>query len=104
MLRSFHYAAATALLRATSERPDGVAALEPLVQAWETQVAQAFLDSYAERVRGSALYGDWPAARGLLGLFVLEKALYELGYELNNRPDWVRIPLRGLLALLAPPR
>jgi maltose alpha-D-glucosyltransferase/alpha-amylase len=55
-------------------------------------------------VRGSALYGDWPAARGLLGLFVLEKALYELGYELNNRPDWVRIPLRGLLALLAPPR
>ena len=101
MLRSFNYAAHTALARATSDTPADFATLESLVHGWERQVVQTFIDAYAERVRGSDLYGDWPAARGLLDLFLLEKAFYELRYELNHRPDWAGIPLRGLGALLA---
>jgi maltose alpha-D-glucosyltransferase / alpha-amylase len=51
-------------------------------------------------VRGAGVYASLERARGLLELFVLEKALYELRYEIANRPDWAEIPLRGVLALL----
>jgi len=51
-------------------------------------------------VQGSRLYSSWQEARSLLNLFVLEKALYELRYELTSRPAWTRIPLRGILGYL----
>jgi maltose alpha-D-glucosyltransferase/alpha-amylase len=54
-------------------------------------------------VRAGGLYDSIEEARTLLGLFELEKALYELRYEINNRPDWVRIPLVGVLALASRP-
>ena len=63
--------------------------------------AQAFLDGYDETARRErARVAASRSAAGLLELFLLEKAIYELRYEIDNRPDWVRIPLRGLIAAL----
>ncbi len=69
---------------------------------WYYSVAAAFLRAYAATVGNAAFF---PATRHeqnlLLNFFLLEKAVYELGYELNNRPDWVETPLTGILDLLA---
>ncbi len=58
-----------------------------------------FSAAYEEGTRGAELYADFAETRDLLELAELEKALYELRYELGNRPDWVPIPLRGILTL-----
>jgi maltose alpha-D-glucosyltransferase/alpha-amylase len=65
---------------------------------WERETSAAFLAAYARAVRGASSYPVEPddVAR-LIELFVLEKALYEVRYELGSRPDWVRIPIAGLL-------
>jgi predicted trehalose synthase len=64
-------------------------------------MSTAFLEEYSQRIRGCPSYPADPAqATGLLRLFLLEKALYEVSYELANRPEWVGIPLAGVLALL----
>lgn len=103
MLRSFNYAVYIALFHVTQERPEDVAVLKPYATEWERQAREAFLGAYAEAVQGSGLYEDGvEEVEWLQGLFVLEKALYELRYELNNRPDWVRISVRGVLDLLPP--
>jgi maltose alpha-D-glucosyltransferase/alpha-amylase len=83
----------------SSERPEGSPAIESLVREWEAEVTSAFLRSYEQHVRDSGLYAVWDEARVLLDLFMLEKAFYELRYELNNRPLWAPIPLRGILGL-----
>jgi len=101
MLRSFNYAAYTALHQATNEQSASVALLEPFARNWENQTREAFLAGYVEAVQGCPVYPqDSSAAQTLLELFVLEKAFYELGYELANRPDWVPVPLGGLYELL----
>ena len=104
MIRSFNYAAYAALVRATAERPDDFSALEPVAEHWETEVCRVFLDAYMRASGDSGLYASWDEAQQLLRLFLLEKALYELRYELSNRPDWVHIPLRGLLRLASEDR
>jgi len=68
----------------------------------EAEVGQVFLAAYGETVHSSGLFEPDASLRGLLDLFLLEKALYEVRYELDNRPDWVVIPLRGILSLLQP--
>ena len=98
MLRSFSYAHWSALRR-TAQSADELDKLAPLSQAWEAQVRPAFMSAYREGLGESS--DD--AGIALLHLFELEKALYELRYELGNRPDWVRVPLRGLAELLARP-
>jgi maltose alpha-D-glucosyltransferase/alpha-amylase len=98
MLRSFNYARWTALRRVMHAPEDG-ARLAPLAATWEPQVRSAFLEAYDEAARGSGLYASFEEIQGLLQLFELEKALYELRYEINNRPGWARIPLEGILAL-----
>jgi maltose alpha-D-glucosyltransferase/alpha-amylase len=104
MLRSFNYAAYTALFGVTRDRPEDIAMLELHARTWEAKARQGFLDAYAQGTDGSDLYADDPARIARLrDLFVLEKALYELRYELDNRPDWARIPLKGILALINPP-
>jgi maltose alpha-D-glucosyltransferase/alpha-amylase len=100
MLRSFNYAAYAALFRESNDKPESSAAIETAVRAWESEAANAFLRSYEKHVQGSRLYSSWQEARTLLNLFVLEKALYELRYELTSRPAWTRIPLRGILGYL----
>jgi maltose alpha-D-glucosyltransferase/alpha-amylase len=102
MLRSFNYAAHTALGQATAERPTDLAKFEPWVRDWEAEVGRVFLAAYAEAVHGSGLFAADASLRGLLDLFLLEKMLYELRCELDDRPDWVAIPLRGILSLLQP--
>jgi maltose alpha-D-glucosyltransferase/alpha-amylase len=100
MLRSFNYAAHTALARASAERPTDLAKFEPLVRNWEAEVGRVFLSGYDEVVPRSRLSEPDASLRGLLDLFLLEKALYEVRYELDSRPDWVGIPLFGILSLL----
>jgi maltose alpha-D-glucosyltransferase / alpha-amylase len=103
MLRSFHYAAYTTLLgqaRGGPLRPEDAAALEPWARVWTQWVSAAFLRSYLDTARGALLPASPDELRLLLDAHLLEKALYELAYELNNRPDWVAIPLAGLLELM----
>lgn len=101
MLRSFNYATAVALRHCTAERPDDRVLLAPLAQTWEQQVRRSFLAGYSEAAAGCPSYpADPEHARCLIELFTLEKALYELRYELDNRPEWVEVPLNGLLQLL----
>ena len=97
MLRSLNYASSTALRLALEGHADHDR-LAPFAEDWEARARRAFLGAYAEAVRGSGLYADFEGTRGLRALFELEKALYELRYELNNRPGWVGIPLHGILA------
>ena len=101
MVRSFHYAALGAIFLSPRERPDPDE-LFSRAGDWYRAVSRAFLDSYRRVMAESP--GLLPAGReeedALLALFLLEKAAYELNYELNNRPDWAIIPLRGLEDLL----
>jgi maltose alpha-D-glucosyltransferase/alpha-amylase len=71
--------------------------LARLARAWNTEVRAAFLEAYDAEAKRHALYAELVPGRGLLGLFELEKALYELHYELTNRPLWAGIPLQGIL-------
>ena len=98
MLRSFDYARSNALQRAAQAGLDR-GKFEPLARAWEEHVRGTFLRAYQETTRGGGLFASFEQVRGLLALFELEKALYELRYEINSRPAWVGIPLRGILSL-----
>jgi maltose alpha-D-glucosyltransferase/alpha-amylase len=100
MLRSFNYALHQAIAHATLERPDALASLQAPARAWEAVARSAFLDAYRETASRAGLFTSWDDMRGLLDLFLLEKAFHELAYEVDNRPDWVRVPLAGLLDLL----
>ena len=100
MLRSFNYALYQALAHAAAARPDAVASLETPTRAWEQATRNAFLEAYRDATTRAGMYPVWEDARRLLDLFIMEKACYELAYELDNRPDWVRVPLAGLLDLL----
>ena len=97
MLRSFGYVARAALGGAREAPGDG--AREAWAQAWESWVSGSFLRAYAEQAEGSSLLPAPPARETLLDAFTLEKALHEVAYELNNRPDWIAIPLDGIRAL-----
>lgn len=90
MLRSFSYVTAGARLLRGVEAPEG----------WEDRARAAFLEGYFGRVEPSLLPPGEAPTRQLLAVFELEKAVYELRYELNNRPDWVAIPVAGILRLL----
>jgi maltose alpha-D-glucosyltransferase / alpha-amylase len=103
MLRSFSYAALTALSAATQHRPEDYERLAPWAEFWETWVSAMFLRAYLAVVgRASFIPSTHEDLDLLLQTFTLEKAVYELAYELNNRPDWVHIPLSGLLRLRSP--
>ncbi|WP_137391867.1 maltose alpha-D-glucosyltransferase [Rhodoligotrophos defluvii] len=105
MVRSFDYAAFTAIRWAEDEPVTDEAAVTA-VRHWNRQTTAAFLDAYKQTIRGAS---DGPGIElseatfdSLLELFLLEKALYEIAYEASNRPKWVDIPLTGLMRLLTP--
>ncbi|MGO8719826.1 MAG: maltose alpha-D-glucosyltransferase [Acidobacteriaceae bacterium] len=101
MLRSFNYAAWAALMRYSSRRPEDQSRLEPWARLWDQSTTAEFLHAYMETMAGSRLIPANPSAQwSLLNLYLLEKAFYELVYELNSRPNWVKIPLMGVTALL----
>jgi maltose alpha-D-glucosyltransferase / alpha-amylase len=99
MLRSFSYASHAALLNREAGAPASADAPAALA-AWELDAAHHFLEGYMTAARGIASVPAHGAAfRATVELFALEKALYELRYEIANRPDWIAIPARGLLEL-----
>lgn len=99
LLRSFSYAAHAALARLEPGGP-GVEAATRALGDWERDAARHFVEGYAKAAEGlSTVPADAAAFEGLVELFLVEKAAYELRYELAHRPDWVEIPLRGLLGL-----
>jgi len=100
MLRSFDYAMHAGLFTLATERGDVRERVEAAARQWREQATRSFLDGYDEIARASGLASPRAEARGLLELFLLEKALYELRYEADNRPDWLAIPLQGLLGML----
>jgi trehalose synthase-fused probable maltokinase len=90
MLRSFAYvASASALVRGVAP-PEG----------WEERARSAFVDEYLAHVDSNLVPPSRSSVDRLLEVFELEKAVYELRYELNNRPEWVRIPVAGIARLL----
>jgi maltose alpha-D-glucosyltransferase / alpha-amylase len=105
MLRSFHYAPYAVMFGAAPGsyvRTEDAARLETGSRFWHQWVSAAFLRAYlAESGTGrSHLPSDPAAVEVLLNAYLVEKGLYEIAYELNNRPDWVSIPLRGVIDLL----
>ena len=98
MLRSFSYAARTALQTAIERAPANTANLEAWAKAWETAVTTSFLNAYTSTLAVNPALLPTDIATTLNAL-LLEKASYELLYELNNRPTWLVIPLQGLLAI-----
>jgi maltose alpha-D-glucosyltransferase/alpha-amylase len=98
MVRSFGYAAYAGLFGATASRRFEFERMEPWARIWQTWITGAFLSGYFAAAGNSLFIPALSSQRdALLKLFVLDKALYELNYELNNRPDWARIPLYGIL-------
>ena len=104
MIRSFHYAAYSNLLRQTPTiSQQTISNVEGWAEAWYRSVSATFLKSYLDTLSGtSILPKDREAFTILFDAYLLEKAIYELGYELNNRPNWIVIPLRGMIDLLGP--
>jgi len=100
MLRSFSYAAQTKRGKSVLQAAEDKEISEQWLSLWERWVTTAFVQSYlAEAGREPFVPGNFKDILLLLQAFVLDKAFYELAYELNNRPEWVYIPLKGILLL-----
>jgi maltose alpha-D-glucosyltransferase/alpha-amylase len=104
MIRSFHYATHAALINHVPLLPhpeNELLLLQHWAQYWYTWVAVEFLNTYLGVMAQTGLLPDNPEhLKILLEAFLLDKALYEVSYELNNRPDWLAVPLQGILQLM----
>ena len=101
MLRSFAYAAMNILFSKQEASPEEIGFLIVRLQAWEEWARAAFLRGYLDRAAGASFLPTREKhLELLLYSFILDKAFYEIEYELNNRPDWLRIPLEGILSFL----
>ncbi|MDB5625144.1 MAG: Trehalose synthase-like [Tardiphaga sp.] len=102
LIRSIDYSVTAALERAHMVAPDEHGKLATALEGWRDRATAAFLDAYRETISNRGL---WPADSrewfGMLYFFLLEKAFYEIEYELAHRPDWLRVPLSGTLRTLA---
>lgn len=102
LLRSLSYAAQVGLRTLAEARLDDIPVLTPWARAWTTWTSAAFLRTYVRSVSHAGFVPADPESCGvLLDAFVLDKALYELRYEMNARPQWIDIPLEGLLSILS---
>lgn len=98
MMRSLHYAAFGKILLNENYRDRDLEFLEVWAEQWQHYVSRFYLGSYLERMgMDKELSYEYDV---LVRIFLIEKAIYELGYELNGRPDWVNIPLRGIYYLM----
>ena len=101
MIRSFHYAIYGKYLEYVNVRPEDAEWLGKWIDPWFTYVTGVFLDGYLETVDGVDFVPEDPEElRVILEVFVLEKAVYEIGYEINNRPAWLKIPVNGIQFVL----
>ncbi len=102
LIRSIDYSVTAALERALKVAPDENGKLAAALEGWRDRATSTFLDAYRETISNRSL---WPADErewfGMLSFFLLEKAFYEIEYELAHRPDWLRVPLSGTLRTLA---
>jgi maltose alpha-D-glucosyltransferase/alpha-amylase len=102
MLRSFHYAACSSLLQHRSLSTDDILKLTPFAEQWSHYMSGFFMMAYLQTAGDSPIV---PANKEeleiILQTYILEKAIYELYYELNNRPDWAIIPLRGITTIMS---
>jgi maltose alpha-D-glucosyltransferase/alpha-amylase len=105
MIRSLSYAAYSALDQFLAANPElmrgpGSDSLLAWAVFWQDSTSSEFLRAYRETIAANPVLLPSPQqSQALLAAYMLEKALYELLYELNNRPSWLRIPLAGILAL-----
>ncbi|NVN87597.1 MAG: maltose alpha-D-glucosyltransferase [Rhodopseudomonas sp.] len=102
LIRSIDYSATAALERALKVAPDEHGKLAVALEAWRNRSTAAFLGAYRESMTNLSLWPSTPgAADRILDFFLLEKAFYEIEYELAHRPDWLRVPLAGMLRILS---
>jgi maltose alpha-D-glucosyltransferase / alpha-amylase len=102
MIRSFDYASFTAVRQLAEARPAAEPRMLELAEAWRQRAVDGFRAAYRKAMRGCAAYPTSKIqARRMVAFFTLEKAIYEVSYELANRPGWVDIPLEGVLGILA---
>jgi maltose alpha-D-glucosyltransferase/alpha-amylase len=102
LIRSIDYSSTAALERALKVAPDEQGKLGAALSEWRDRAAAAFLAGYRETMSNPQLWPAEPqAAERLLNFFLLEKVFYEIEYELAHRPDWLRVPLNGMLRILS---
>jgi maltose alpha-D-glucosyltransferase/alpha-amylase len=101
MFRSFTYARRAALQRCSITSSEDCAKWDPLLEQWEQETRKVFLRVYDDIACAAGLYPSFEKMVPLLTLFEIEKALYEVRYELANRPDWAGIPMRSLISFSA---
>jgi maltose alpha-D-glucosyltransferase/alpha-amylase len=102
MLRSFNYAVRMAMHEFQTDDLRVRMSLERWAEAWEREARTLFLNAYVRTAHGSPIVpADPDVLARALAVFELEKAVYELGYELNNRPEWLWVPVEGIRAILA---
>jgi maltose alpha-D-glucosyltransferase/alpha-amylase len=100
MMRSFQYAAYSALWQ-PAMRPEDIPFLERWADLWYRQMSSVFLQSYLKTTKGAPFIPQRENdLQVMLEAYLLDKAVYEVGYELNNRPSWVVIPIRGIKHIL----
>ncbi|WP_279384535.1 hypothetical protein [Geotalea toluenoxydans] len=101
MINSFQYAAYAVLVQHAHIRTEDIPFLEPWAEAWYRYVAGTFLHAYLQNVKGAQFIPTLEAdVQTILDIYILDKAIHDLGYEINNRPDWLLIPLRAILRLM----
>ncbi len=104
MLRSLDYAAASAQREGGNIRPESRALVASRAEDWRKRARTTYMQGYQDAIGDCPSYpADPAAAKGFLDLFLLEKALYEINYEVANRPSWVRIALDGVLEMIEQP-
>jgi maltose alpha-D-glucosyltransferase/alpha-amylase len=101
MLRSFHYAIYMGLLEYNKKQPGNEEYLKPWLEVWYKKIEAAFLRRYLSTAEGSSFIpAETRQVDDLISVYTIEKAIYEADYEMNNRPDWLHIPLNGLSEIL----
>jgi maltose alpha-D-glucosyltransferase/alpha-amylase len=103
MLRSLSYAAQVALVRHIHRKAGDLQNMLGFARLWEEQTSSLFLKTYCETMTDARLLPAGNDRRTLLEIFILERAFHELQYEIHNRPQWIHIPLYGLLNILEGP-
>jgi maltose alpha-D-glucosyltransferase/alpha-amylase len=101
MLRSFHYAIYMAYNEYQKRVPGSAEYLDHWLEPWYDKMKNIFLDAYFEKAgKASFIPDEKRQLEDLISVYTIEKAIYEADYELNNRPDWLHIPLNGLKKIL----
>jgi maltose alpha-D-glucosyltransferase/alpha-amylase len=100
IIRSFHYAAHENLL-SNRVRPEDVDKLKPYAPLWTHYMTSFFMQAYLEAVNGASFIPkDNNDLSMLMEIYLLERAIYSLHYELNTRPDWVMVPVRVIKSII----